>query len=90
MRGIKALLATILLLGLIAAGAVLAQPAAVGRSVVGGGGERVSAGNYVLNGTVGEPIVSDLVIAAGYGLSSGFWWPREYKIYLPLVLRDAS
>jgi hypothetical protein len=61
------------------------------RYVVSAGGEPVTDGSlFILNGTLGEPIASAIVLETGYGLSSGFWWPREYKVFLPLVVRDHS
>jgi hypothetical protein len=82
----------LLLCGLFLAGGVgAANGLAVERSVIGGGGERVTDGSlYILQGTLGEPVASGIVLEAGYGLGSGFWWPREFKVYLPLALRDYS
>jgi hypothetical protein len=71
--------------------ALAANGIVVQRSVVSAGGERVTDGSlYVLNGTLGEPIASAIALQADLGLGSGFWWPRESKVYLPLVLRDYS
>ena len=80
----------LLVCGLFLLGGVLASNGvAIERSVVGGGGEQVTDGSlYILNGTLGEPIAGATVLDTGYGLRSGFWWPRECKIYLPLVLRN--
>jgi hypothetical protein len=82
----------VLVCGLFLVGGALASNGvAIERSVIGGGGEQVTDGSlYILNGTVGEPIASGIVLDTGYGLGSGFWWPREFKVYLPLVLRDYS
>ena len=57
--------------------------------VIGGGGGHGEAGDYVLDGTVGQP-VTGLVEAAPYELSSGFWCGcSSYEAFLPLVLRAA-
>lgn len=80
-----------LLLVLVLVGVVLAQPAAVSRSVMGGGGEEVSAGSYILNGTLGEPVASDFAQGANYGHCSGFWCGGAEaggRVYLPIILRD--
>jgi hypothetical protein len=60
----------------------------IGRSVIGGGGREGSGGNFVLNGTIAEPIASNLEMEPSYGLSSGFWWETNYQIYLPMTLRE--
>ena len=60
----------------------------IGRSVIGGGGQESAGDGFILNGTVGEPVASALNVGATHGLSSGFWWPREFQVYLPLVLRN--
>ena len=80
----------ILVCSLALVGVVLATNGEViERSVFGSGGEPVTDGSlYILNGTLGEPIASDLELGTSYGLSSGFWWHRYSKIYLPLVMRD--
>jgi hypothetical protein len=73
----------------LAGGALAANGFAIPRSVIGGGGQPVTGSGYVLNGTVGEPIASNLT--GGHtdpGLSSGFWWPPRYEVYLPLVVKD--
>jgi hypothetical protein len=85
----SATLLIVLLCGLSLTGGVLAANGfAIPRSVIGGGGQLATGGGYVLDGTVGEPIASDLNIGPTYGSSSGFWWPRRCEVYLPLVVRD--
>ena len=87
----KAILVSLILVcGLVLAGSALAADGfAIPRSVIGGGGQQSTGGGYILNGTVGEPIASDLSLEAAHGLRSGYWWPsREYAVYLPLVVRD--
>ena len=80
----------ILVCSLALVGVVLATNGEViERSVFGSGGEPVTNGSlYILKGTLGEPIASDLELGTSYGLSSGFWWHRDSNIYRPLVMRD--
>jgi hypothetical protein len=84
----------VLVCGLFLVGGVLASNGfAVGRSVIGGGGEEVTDGSlYILNGTLGEPIASDLALGTSYGLCSGFWCEGAgvagRDVYLPIILRD--
>ncbi len=68
--------------------ALAANGFAIGRSVIGGGGEEATGGGYILTGTIGEPVASGMQLDTAYGLSSGFWWPRQFSIYLPLVQRS--
>jgi len=60
-------------------------------NTVDGGGTTFSAGgDYILGGTVGQPDAG-LLIGAGYVLGGGFWSGgalAQYRIYLPLVLRN--
>jgi hypothetical protein len=89
-RKLIALLAAFLLV-LALVGVVLAQPDNISRSVIGGGGEEVSAGSYILNGTLGEPIASDFAQGTNYGHCSGFWCgagAAGARVYLPIILRD--
>lgn len=57
---------------------------------IDGGGDQVSAGSYVLEGTVGQPDASAPLIAGGYELTGGYWNGEEATsshIYLPLLAR---
>jgi hypothetical protein len=58
---------------------------------VDGGGGAVSGGSYALTGTIGQPDAGVLT-GGGYTLGGGFWGGGaaavEYKVYLPLVLRQ--
>lgn len=78
--------------GLAVAGSVLAANGyLIRRSVIGGGGQEASGGGMVLNGTIAEPIASDLQVGAAYGLSSGFWQPgQDRTVYLPIVQREVG
>jgi hypothetical protein len=87
----KAMVWTVLLLAcaLVATG-VVAAPAAttVDRWVIGGGGGHIEAAGRALDGTIGQPVVG-WVQSAGYELSSGFWGGlANYRVYLPLVVRN--
>ena len=73
---------------LLAGGALAADDWSIPRSVIGGGGQRATGPGLILHGTVGEPIAGNLSIQTTYGLSSGFWWPQPYRVYLPLVQRN--
>jgi hypothetical protein len=59
--------------------------------VVGGGGGPISGGGYAINSTIGQPVVG-VAKDTSYELCSGFWCGVvavvEYKIYLPVVLRN--
>jgi len=61
-------------------------------STVDGGGYTLSSGDgYTLGGTIGQPDAGVLT-GDGYALGGGFWGggAAEYKIYLPLILRNFS
>ncbi len=75
---------------LLLAGAALAQGApAIPWHVIGGGGEHVGAGAISLDGTLGQPMVGQIANLS-YTLCAGYWCGAgaEYRIYLPLVLRN--
>lgn len=59
---------------------------------IDGGGARSSGGNYLLEGTAGQPDVGPGLSGGGYLLEGGFWsgglsGVSIYEIYLPLLLR---
>jgi hypothetical protein len=60
---------------------------------MGGGGGPISGGGYAINSTIGQPVVG-VATDAGYELCSGFWCSElaavEYRIYLPVVLKNYS
>lgn len=57
--------------------------------VIGSGGGHVQAGVYVLDGTIGQPVVGR-VASSSYNLCSGFWCGvAGHRVYLPLVLRNS-
>ena len=59
-------------------------------SVIGGGGGHLEAAPYILDGTIGQPIVGQ-VANLPYELCAGFWCQvaAQYRVYLPLVLRNS-
>jgi hypothetical protein len=72
-------------------GALAANGFAIRRSVIGGGGQKATGGEYVLDGTLGEPIAGELHVGPTYGLRPGYWHPGQaWTVYLPIVLRQAQ
>ena len=59
-------------------------------TVDGGGATSSTGGGYTLAGTAGQPD-ADALSGGGYTLAGGFWGGGvvEYRIYLPLVLRQS-
>ncbi|MDW8068161.1 MAG: hypothetical protein RML46_04545 [Anaerolineae bacterium] len=82
-------LAAVLLCSLLLTGVALASgPPTIDWRVIGGGGGRVQAGTYILDGTVGQAVVGRAV-GSTHDLCSGFWCGLAgYPVYLPLVLRN--
>jgi hypothetical protein len=59
-------------------------------NVIAGGGGPISSTSYAINLTIGQPVVG-VAADTGYELCSGFWCGAavvEYKIYLPVVLKN--
>ena len=58
-------------------------------TVDGGGATWSEGGGYALGGTVGQPDAG-VLSGGGYTLAGGFWpgGAAQYRIYLPLVLRN--
>ncbi len=90
MRTKIAITSVILLLLLVTGVALAANGYTIPRHVTGGGGGRVEQGIYTLDYTIGQPVVGT-ASNTPYELCAGFWCggAGEYKIYLPLVLRNA-
>jgi hypothetical protein len=83
-------LAILLLLVSSVSAATLAPDYALSWWTVDGGGTTNSqGGGYALSGTIGQPDAGVLT-GNGYTLAGGFWGgtPVEYRVYLPLVLRN--
>jgi len=83
-------LVTIVLL--LAASTALAWPGFdVSWWTVDGGGGAASGGSYTLTGAIGQPDAGVLT-GGDYTLGGGFWGGGaaavEYKVYLPMVLRQ--
>ncbi|MBU1879532.1 MAG: hypothetical protein KJ734_11325 [Chloroflexi bacterium] len=56
--------------------------------LTGGGGGPASSTNYAVNFTVGQSAIGASA-STNYGAGLGYWYGiSEYRIYLPLVLRD--
>ena len=82
-RGIIAVLA---LLSMLAVGAIGELELSVSSGTVGGGGHGES-GAYVLDGSIGQPILGTGETPP-YTLCGGFWCGSgRYRIHLPSVLR---
>jgi hypothetical protein len=58
--------------------------------VIGSGGGRMESARYTLQSTIGQPAVGTMDNSS-HVLCSGFWCgiPAEYRVYLPLVLRNS-
>jgi hypothetical protein len=58
---------------------------------VDGGGGTASGGSYTLIGTIGQPD-AEVLTGGDYTLGGGFWGGGaaavEYRVYLPMVLRQ--
>ena len=86
----RRLVSSILLLSVLVVSAAWANGTpSIDWYVMGGGGERVEAGLYALDGTIGQAVVGS-VADAGCEICSGFWGGvgAVYTIYLPLVMRN--
>ncbi len=79
------LLALLLVLVLVGNVAAAVTALSVARGVIAGGGGRVTNGNFVLTGTIGQP-VTGVVSQGNYSLCSGFWCNFEFlELFLPLI-----
>ena len=89
----RARLFLILIAFLLLGGSALAMSSANYRldwfSPLTGSGGAASSTNYAVNFTVGQTVIGTSS-SAGYGGCLGYWCggAAEYKIYLPLVLRN--
>jgi hypothetical protein len=90
--GLHVTLALVILL-LLASVALAHGTWSVYRWVVGGGQVHAERGDYVVNGTFGEPVAGVVgegpyVLCAGYWCGPGMLFPPEgFRIYLPVVVR---
>lgn len=57
--------------------------------LTGGGGGPMQSANYAVNLTVGQSVIG-AAASANYGVGLGYWYGAmtQYRIYLPLVLRN--
>jgi hypothetical protein len=87
------LLLAVLLLGLVSPiRAAVSADYTIGWWTVDGGGAESTGGNYVLNGTIGQPDASPALTGGFYTVQGGFWGvalpaQTEWRLYLPLVTR---
>jgi hypothetical protein len=92
-RGIMIPVAVVVLLGAVAT-AVLAQTGGdydLSWSTVDGGGGSSSGGEYVLDGTIGQPDAGAMT-GAGYSLQGGFWRSggsaaADRYVYLSIIMK---
>ena len=88
-----AVLAALALLLVFATVEAFDDPEADWHTIDGGGSLSIIAGDLSLSGTIGQPDAGFLT-GGGYSLAGGFWGGGrlavEYKVYLPLVLREYS
>lgn len=89
----RTLLLAIAFLLLLTAGIAYAQTAGnydLHWWTLDGGGGRVTAGSYVVEGTAGQPDASNPVRAGSYQLTGGYWSGSPtsgFDLYLPLQTR---
>ena len=88
MKSTRIIIGLVVLIGclVILGSALAADDYLIERSVISGGGQEASGGDFILHGTIGEPIANTFSLGATHGLSSGFWWVREFWLYLPIIL----
>jgi hypothetical protein len=80
------------LCGLVLVGAALAQTSTnygLEWHVIGSGGGGMDSTNYAMNGTVSQ-VAAGYASSTSYELSEGYWYPVQYRLYLPLILREYS
>lgn len=88
----KQVASLLLLLAVLAlATMVLAQSSAdfdLSWHVIGSGGGHSTSDDFIVQGTAGQAAAGPPPAqGAGYRLNSGFWYPPEFKLYLPLAVR---
>jgi hypothetical protein len=82
-----------LLCCLLLVGVALAQTSAsydLSWNVIAGGGGSISSTSYAINSIIGQPVVGASE-SENYRTEAGFWGGAlavEYKIYLPVVLKN--
>ena len=81
-----------LLVALLLTGIAVAQTSAsfdLSWHVLGGGGGQATNSDYAINCTVGQGAAS-WTSNSNYGIGVGYWYGAggEYRIFLPLVLKD--
>lgn len=78
-----------LLFALLFSVAVAAGPPVIERAAMMGGGETVTHGDFVLTGTVGEPVAGPMMVDTDHEVGSGFWQrvPEDMQTFLPTLRR---
>jgi hypothetical protein len=87
-RILIAILLALCLLGLAAISVTAAAGYAIPWSVFGGGMQKVSAGAYTLQGTVGQP-VTGVTLSGQNRVDSGYWatvW-SVFRSLLPVIIK---
>ena len=58
--------------------------------LTGGGGGPASSANYAVNFTVGQSVIGTSLTSTNYRGCLGYWCggAAQYRVYLPLVLRN--
>ena len=88
---LRKLIPLLLLAALFLAALGLAQAPAdfdLSWRVVAGGGGRSASADYVVQGTVGQAAAGPpAAVGADYRVTSGFWYPAHYRVYVPIVFK---
>lgn len=59
--------------------------------VIGGGGGTMESAGHTVQGTLGQPVTGQAA-SSGHTLCSGFWCGEgagEFKVYVPLIIRES-
>ena len=70
----RTLVLVLLLLILTSIARAAPGPGQIVRSALASGGQRVQAGNWALNGTLGESVAGPVVFHGTRGVASGYWY----------------
>ena len=82
------ILALVLSLSLVVAGAALANNGIeLPRWALGGGASDSAADGVTLRATLGQPVVGVVSSGGSVTLGQGFWHGVRYRLYLPLIQR---
>ena len=86
---VLALAILLILPTLVSVAVALDVPQQIIRHVEGSAGQKVAAGPFILNGTLGEPVAGPVITAGGFNTSSGYWKEITHntRIFLPVIVR---